>query len=155
MFVLISAVVQYTSNFSGWLKQYFLLFSGIGALFCHRFYCFHSQLCEPFSEVPLDPISEGRWTQQCIAPQKRLRTALKAHFPFLLHTRAKKCHGVILSLVRILFFLFFSGRKRQCMMTIRLWVSNSLNSLATSRQLPLPCSQISLFFLLLLFAMQV
>ena len=50
-------LVQYltlTSNFSGRLKQYCLLFSGIGALLallCHRFYCFHSQLCEPFSEV--------------------------------------------------------------------------------------------------------
>ena len=53
-------LVQYltwTSNFSGRLKQYCLLFSGIGALLallCHRFYCFHSQLCEPFSEVLLD-----------------------------------------------------------------------------------------------------
>ena len=53
-------LVQYltlTSNFSGRLKQYCLLFSGIGALLallCHLFYCFHSQLCEPFSEVLLD-----------------------------------------------------------------------------------------------------
>ena len=42
------AVVQYltwTSNFCGRLKQYCLLFSGIGAFLCHRFYYFHSQLC--------------------------------------------------------------------------------------------------------------
>ena len=154
MFVLISAVVQYTSNFSGWLKQYFLLFSGIGALLCHRFYCFHSQLCEPFSEVPLDPRSERRWTQRCIALLKRLRTALKAHFPSFLHTRAKKMSWCNFIAGSNFIFPCFWVWHRQCMMT-QLWVSYSMNSLATSRQLPLPCSKISLFSLLLPFAMQV
>ena len=32
------------------------MFLGIGALLSHRLYCFHSQLCEPFSEVRLDTV---------------------------------------------------------------------------------------------------
>ena len=57
----LEAVVQYltlTSNFSGRLKQYF---SGIGAFLCHRFYCFLSQLCEPFSDVLLGPFEAIAW----------------------------------------------------------------------------------------------
>ena len=50
-------VVQYltrTPNLSGCLKQYSLLCWGLGLLFVWLSYCFHSQLCEPFSEVPFD-----------------------------------------------------------------------------------------------------
>jgi len=51
----VARYLTWTSNFSGRLKQYCLMFSGIRTLLCHRFYCFHSQLCEPFSEMLLDP----------------------------------------------------------------------------------------------------
>ena len=51
-----------TSNFSGLTKTILPFVFRDGALLCHHFYCFLSQLCEPFSEVLLDclkGLSEG------------------------------------------------------------------------------------------------
>ena len=52
-------VVQYLtriSNLSGHLQQNCLLCWGLGLLFVWFSYCFHSQLCKPFSEVLFDPL---------------------------------------------------------------------------------------------------
>ena len=70
----LTQVVQYltrTSNLSGRLKQCCLFCWGLGLLFVWLSYFFYRQLCESFSEVLFDPISQQSRPQGVLGKSPR------------------------------------------------------------------------------------